>query len=105
MLALDVTAQGRGCAAARALEDAHIICNMNLLPWDPQKAVRDPSGLRLAVHELTRWGMGPAEMAEVGALFGAVLAEGRPAAEVRAEARGLKAAFDALHYCFLPEEA
>ncbi len=100
MLALDVSAQGGGKAAAAALETAHIICNMNLLPWDPPRAVRDPSGVRLGVHEVTRWGMGPGEMAEIGRLFGDVLVNKRPLEAVRAEVLALKGRFDTLRYCF-----
>lgn len=100
MLALDVSAQGGGKAAAAALEAAHIICNMNLLPWDPPRAVRDPSGIRLGVHEVTRWGMGPGEMAEIGRLFGEVLVNKRPPEAVRAEVLALKGRFDTLRYCF-----
>jgi glycine hydroxymethyltransferase len=104
MLALDVSEQGRGKAAAAALEAAHIICNMNLLPWDPLRVVRDPSGVRLAVHEVTRWGMGPQEMARITQFFGQVLLEKRPSEEVRSEVMALKAQFDEVQYCFAREE-
>ncbi len=100
MLALDVSEQGEGQAAAAALEAAHIICNMNLLPWDPPRKVRNPSGIRLAVHEITRWGMGPVEMEEIGHLFGQVLVEKRPAEEVREAVLALKGRFNTLRYCF-----
>ena len=103
MLALDVSEQGGGKAAASALESAHIICNMNLLPWDPLRALRNPSGVRLAVHEVTRWGMGRQEMAHIAQLFGQVLLEGRPAAEVRTEGMALQAQFDKVRYCFARE--
>jgi glycine hydroxymethyltransferase len=102
MLALDVSANSSGKAAARALEAAHIICNMNLLPWDPPRAVRNPSGVRLGVHEVTRWGMGPGEMAEIGRLFGQVLVEERPPEAVREVVMALKGRFDTLGYCFPP---
>ncbi len=100
MLALDVSEQGGGKAAAEALEAAHIICNMNLLPWDPPCKVRDPSGVRLAVHEVTRWGMGRQEMAQIAQLFAQVLIEQRPSEAVRQDVKALKARFDTLQYCF-----
>lgn len=104
MLALDVSAQGGGAHAAAALEAAHIICNMNLLPWDSVRKVRNPSGVRLAVHEITRWGMGPGEMAYIAGLFADVLLEQRTPEDVRRDVVALKAAFPDLHYCFPAEE-
>ncbi|RLC73588.1 MAG: serine hydroxymethyltransferase [Chloroflexi bacterium] len=100
MLALDVSAQGGGKTAVAALESAHIICNMNLLPWDPLRALHNPSGVRLAVHEVTRWGMGPQEMARIAQFFGQVLLEKRSVEEVRTEVMALKAQFDKVRYCF-----
>ncbi|MCE4629842.1 MAG: serine hydroxymethyltransferase, partial [Desulfurococcales archaeon] len=44
---VDVRDLGRGAKAAKLLEEANIIVNKNLLPWDPPEAVKDPSGLRL----------------------------------------------------------
>src|SRR5690554_3506714 len=104
MLALDVSEQGGGAYAAAALEEAHIICNMNLLPWDPPRRVRNPSGVRLAVHEITRWGMGPGEMARIAGLFADVLLRRRSVEAVRGDVIALKAAFPSLHYCFPEEE-
>jgi len=103
MLALDVRGHGGGKAAAHAMEAAHIICNFNLLPWDPVSKVRNPSGVRLAVHEVTRWGMGPQEMAHIARLFGQVLVEKRPAEAVRTEVMALKGQFDEVRYCFAKE--
>ena len=100
MLALDVTEQGGGRPCAERLETAHIICNKNLLPWDSLRALRHPSGVRLAVHEVTRWGMKRREMARIAQLFRQVLLDGRPAEEVRADVVGLKAQFSKVQYCF-----
>jgi glycine hydroxymethyltransferase len=100
MLALDVRQMGGGRDSAAALEAAHIICNMNLLPWDPLKAVRNPSGLRLAVHEVTRWGMGKPEMRHIAQLFRRVLVDQEPPQEVKGDAIALKSQFNKLHYCF-----
>lgn len=100
MLALDVRENGGGKHAATALEDAHLICNMNLLPWDTLKDLRDPSGLRLAVHEVTRWGMGTAEMERIADLFHRVLVEGESAEDVRPDVLALKSQHSTLHYCY-----
>ena len=101
MLALDVRSMGGGKDAAAALEAAHVICNMNLLPWDTLKDLRNPSGLRLVVHEVTRWGMGPDEMIEISALFRRVLLDKEPADIVEHDVVTLKSRFNKLHYCYL----
>ncbi len=100
MLALDVHTLGGGRAAAHALEKAHIICNMNLLPWDPLAAVRNPSGLRLAVQEVTRWGMGPREMETVAKWIHAVLVQGEDPGLIRQQVMQLKGRFPEVRYCF-----
>jgi glycine hydroxymethyltransferase len=100
MLALDVIKQGGGKKAVKELEAAAIICNMNLLPWDSSKLVRNPSGIRLGVHEVTRWGMGPAEMEQIGGLFADILLKGRSPNAVSVEVRALKTRFNQLQYCY-----
>ena len=57
-------------------------------------------GVRLAVHEVTRWGMGPQEMADIARFFGQVLLESLPVEKVRTEVMALKAQFDTVRYCF-----
>lgn len=98
MLALDVRQQGGGKPAAAKLESANIICNMNLLPRDSVRKVQDPSGVRLGVHEVTRWGMGTEEMMRIARLFGQVLIQDRPLEEIRTVVRDLKSEFDKVHY-------
>jgi len=61
-LAVDVAEFGGGDEAARHLKDNHIILNMNLLPNEPLENVANPSGVRLGVQEMTRFGMKEAEM-------------------------------------------
>lgn len=104
MLALDVSERGGGAPAAAALEAANIICNFNLLPWDSPRLVRNPSGLRLAVHEITRWGMQEAQMLEIAALYADVLLQRRVTEDVRRDVVALKAAFNEIQYCF-PEDS
>lgn len=100
MLALDVRNMGGGKDAAASLEAAHIICNMNLLPWDSLKDLRNPSGLRLAVHEVTRWGMKEEAMDDIAALFRRVLIDREPEEQVRADVLKYKSRYNTLHYCF-----
>jgi len=100
MLALDVRDMGGGKDTAAALEAAHIICNMNLLPWDSLKDLRNPSGLRLAVHEVTRWGMKEEAMENIAVLFRRVLIDREPEEQVRADVLKYKSRYNTLHYCF-----
>ena len=70
---MDVRAQGGGAKAAKLLEDANIITNKNLLPYDPPDAIKDPSGLRLGVQEMTRFGMKEDNMKDIARFMREVL--------------------------------
>ncbi|MBP1449696.1 MAG: serine hydroxymethyltransferase, partial [Thermoproteus sp.] len=73
-VALDVSKQGGGEVASKLLEDANIITNKNMLPWD--KSAVKPSGIRLGVQEVTRWGMREGDMQEIARFFKEVLIDG-----------------------------
>lgn len=92
------TDSGSGAAAARKLEDAGIITNMNMLPGDTK--AMSPSGLRLGVQELTRVGMGVNEMAEVASLYARVLLKQEDPERVKADVQHLKSNFQHVQYCF-----
>lgn len=93
---------GAGAKAARLLEDAGIITNMNMLPGDTKAMT--PSGLRLGVQELTRVGMGLREMDEVAKLYARVLLQGEDPATVKKDVASLKADYQTIRYCFNEEE-
>lgn len=92
------TDSGAGAIAARKLEDAGIITNMNMLPGDTK--AMSPSGLRLGVQELTRVGMGVNEMAEVASLYARVLLKDEDSKHVRDDVQHLKSDFQHVQYCF-----
>ena len=96
------TDSGAGAKAAKMLEDAGIITNMNMLPGDT-KAL-SPSGLRLGVQELTRVGMGKREMEEVARLFAKALIAEKDLSAVKQEVHDLKSSFHTIRYCFNEEE-
>jgi len=96
-IAVDVKQFGGGKDIAQKLEDANIICNKNMLPWD-ESAVR-PSGLRLGVQELTRIGMKESEMKEVASLITRVC-KGENPTKVKSDVRALKKNFTKIRYCF-----
>jgi len=57
-----------GKAAEAALGRAHITCNKNGIPFDPEKPMVT-SGIRLGTPAATSRGFGVAEFGEVGALI------------------------------------
>ena len=89
---------GAGAVAAKKLEDAGIITNMNMLPGDTKAMT--PSGLRLGVQELTRVGMGVNEMAEVASLYARVLIHGEHPKDVKNDVHHLNSDFQHVQYCF-----
>ena len=93
-LALNVTNFGIAKDIARSLaEKNNIITNYNLLPGD--KDARNPSGLRIGVQEMTRYGMKENEMGELASLFRAGL-EGK---NVKEEITMLRRRFTKVEYC------
>ena len=87
-----------GKAAEAALNRAHLTCNKNAIPFDPEKPFVT-SGVRLGSPAATTRGFGEAEFREVGRLIGEVLdglarandgAVGNTAAEASVKARVLE---------------
>ncbi len=66
LLLVDLTSVGiTGKEAARLLERAGIVCNKNVIPFDPRPS-SVTSGIRLGTPAATARGFGPSEMREVG---------------------------------------
>jgi len=93
-VAVNVRAYGGGGKAAEGLTKNDIIVNRNLLPHDPPKQVNNPSGLRLGVQEMTRWGMKAPEMEEIANLMKACVIDGK---SVKDEVNRLKGRFTSEH--------
>ncbi len=72
--------------------------NKNLLPWDPPEAVKDPSGLRLGVQEVTRWGMKEDEMKDIARLMAELLIHKKPVEDVRRKVIEFKKNYMTIHY-------
>ena len=62
---VDVGMHGGGDEVARNLKDNNIVCNMNLLPFEPLEKVQNPAGIRLGVQEMTRFGMNEDQMKQI----------------------------------------
>ena len=101
---LDVTKQGGGAKAALLLEEANIIVNKNLLPKDPPEAVKNPSGLRIGVQEMTRFGMKEGEMDVIADFMERVLIKGEEPSKVREEVKSFRSNFTKVHYGFRLED-
>ena len=99
-VAIDVKELGGGDKAAKVLEKANIIVNKNLLPYDPPDAIKNPSGLRLGVQEMTRWGMREDDMREIAVFFRQVLIERADPAKVRDKVVEFRRSFTKVHYTF-----
>jgi len=86
-----------GKAAEASLNRAHLTCNKNAIPFDPEKPMVT-SGVRLGSPAATTRGFGATEFQEVGRLIGEVLdglaranaAEGNTAAEDAVKSRVLE---------------
>ncbi len=97
---LDVSNLGGGAKAALLLEKANIIVNKNLLPWDPPEKVKDPSGLRLGVQEMTRYGMRENDMMEIAHLMRRVLIDREDPSKIAMEVKELRRNYLEVKYCF-----
>lgn len=84
-----------GKAAEAALGQAHITCNKNAIPKDPEKPFVT-SGIRLGTPAMTTRGFGEAEARQVGSLIADVLdapADADNLARVREKVAGLTSRF------------
>jgi len=96
LMLVDVRSKGlTGRRAERALGDAHIIVNKNMIPFDPEKPMTT-SGIRIGTPAMTTRGMGPAEMRVIGGWIDEVLSapdDAAVAARIRGQVRDLCASF------------
>jgi glycine hydroxymethyltransferase len=63
-------------------------------------ATHNPSGIRLGVQELTRWGMKEEEMDAVAEFYKRIIIEREPVEKVKADIMAYKAQYPDIHYCF-----
>ncbi len=96
LLLLDVRSKGlTGRKAEQALDQAHIVVNRNMIPFDPEKPLTT-SGVRIGTPAMTTRGMGPAEMRTIAAWIDAVLSapgDALAAERTRGQVRELCASF------------
>ena len=92
MIAVNVAQWGGGVEIAKQLEANDIILNYNMLPGDSDP--RNPSGLRIGVPEMTRFGMDERAMGELAQL----LHDGVRGKNVKAQVNALRARYTEMKY-------
>jgi glycine hydroxymethyltransferase len=96
----DVRRFGGGLAVAQRLAEANIITNKNLIPGDRPADWDRPGGLRMGTIELTRLGMGEAEMERVADFITRILVENADPRQTGREVVEFREAYQTLYYCF-----
>jgi glycine hydroxymethyltransferase len=98
LLLVDVASRGvTGKVAEKALDEAGITVNKNMIPFDTRPPL-DPSGVRIGTPALTTRGMGEAEMRTIAGWIGEALGHaGEPTVleRIRGRVRELCAQFPA----------
>jgi glycine hydroxymethyltransferase len=99
-LAVDVRDFGGGKKVALDLEEANIILNKNLLPYDDQDDRDNPSGLRIGFQDVTRRGFRESDIKHLCDLMLSVIKGTRKPAEVREDVIAFKKDFNQVKYGF-----
>ena len=100
IVAIDVRKFGGGAKVARILEDANIIANKNVLPWDKPQDASNPSGVRFGVQEMTRFGMREGEFREIAKLVADIVVRGFEPLTIRKKVIELRKEFTKIRYGF-----
>lgn len=102
ILVVDVTKYGDGGTMEKKLENANIILNRNLLPWDPREGrhYKNPGGIRLGTSEVTRLGMKESEMKQIAEFIRRIVIDNEDTQEVSRKVAEFREDFQKVHYCF-----
>ncbi len=96
----DVRQFGGGLEVAQRLARANVITNKNLIPSDGPEDWDRPSGLRLGTIEVTRLGMGEAEMDTIADFIARILVEQAAPEDVVEDVIDFRQPYQTLYYCF-----
>jgi glycine hydroxymethyltransferase len=99
-IAVDASDFGGGKKVAQELEEANIILNKNLLPYDDQNDRDNPSGLRIGFQDVTRRGFREGDIKHLCDLMLSVLKGKRKPSEVKESVTALKKEFNKVKYGF-----
>ena len=102
LLVADITKFGDGKTIEKKLEDANIILNRNLLPYDIKagRHFEAPGGIRAGVSEVTRLGMKEQEMVEIAELMTRIVVKGENVRSVAKDVAEFRKDFQRVHYAF-----
>jgi glycine hydroxymethyltransferase len=99
-IAVDIRDFGGGKKIAQDLEDANIVLNKNLLPYDDQSNRDNPSGLRVGFQDVTRRGFREGDVKHLCDLMLGVIKGTKTPSEVKPEVAALKKEFSQVKYGF-----
>ena len=99
-IAIEVDNFGGGKKVAQNLEEANIILNKNLLPYNDQDDRDNPSGLRIGFQDVTRRGFMESDIKHLCDLILTVMMEKKKPAEVKKSVIELKNEFNQIKYGF-----
>jgi glycine hydroxymethyltransferase len=99
-IAVDIRSYGGGNKIAQDLEDANIILNKNLLPYDDQSSKENPSGLRIGFQDITRRGFKAGDIKHLCDLMLDVIKGKRKPIQVKEDVLSLKKEFNQIKYGF-----
>src|SRR6266566_5240198 len=102
LLVADITKFGDGKTIENKLEDANIILNRNLLPYDIKagRHFEAPGGIRCGVSEVTRLGMKESEMKEIADLMTRIVVKREDTRKVASDVSEFRRAYQKVHYAF-----
>jgi len=99
-IAVDIREYGGGKKVAEDLEEANIIVNKNLLPYDNPKDKKNPSGLRIGFQDVTRRGFNENDIKQLCDLMVDVIKGKRAPSDVRENTIALRQRFKEIKYGF-----
>jgi glycine hydroxymethyltransferase len=84
------------------LENANVVINRNLLPWDKKRGrdYKTPGGIRLGTSEMTRLGMKESEMDAIAEFMTRVVMKGEDLKKVAADISEFRKEYQKVHYAF-----
>ena len=97
---VDVRKHGGGKKVAEALEEANIIVNKNLLPYDDPNHKENPSGIRVGFQEVTRRGFVEDDVEHLCDLMLGVIKGEKTPLQVREDVMAFRQNFGEIKYGF-----
>jgi len=102
VIIVDITKFGDGGTLEKQLEEANVIINRNLLPWDIKEGrhFTNPGGIRLGTSEITRLGMKENEMKEIAEFIKRVVIDKEDTGKVKIDVAEFRKGYQKVHFCF-----